>query len=180
MSSTTDHFPLTTDDCRLPTRMIFRPLSEADVAPARRLVVAESARHAHAARPLEILEAAAADPSGEYRAVAAADDDSGDVVGVVLFGAVAGTVGGGALYGVAVAPAYRRRGVGRAIVERACEGLAALGARLAVAELPDDPALADVRALLDAAGFGERSRVPDLVRDGVALAFRVRPLDAPW
>ncbi|HET7458071.1 MAG TPA: GNAT family N-acetyltransferase [Gemmatimonadaceae bacterium] len=155
--------------------MIVRPLHAADVLAARALLA--DARHAYAGRPLEILDAAAVQPGVEYHALVA-EDDAGAVVGVVLFGVVAGTVGGGALYGVAVASGARRRGVAHALVERAADALATLGVRLAVAEVPDDPAVADVRALLDAAGFVERSRVPDLVRDGVALAFLVRALGA--
>jgi len=140
------------------------------------VLAAEATRHPYAARPIEILDAAGAEPEGEYRA-AVATGDAGAVVGVVLFGAVAGTIGGGTLYGVAVTPHARRRGVGRALVDHACAGLVAVGARLALAELPDDPALGDVRALLASAGFAERARVPDLVREGVALTFLVRALD---
>lgn len=159
--------------------MNLRPLTADDLAAARAILAVEAARHRYSARPIEILEAAAARAStgdGEYRAVVAVDD-AGSVAGLALYGLVAGTVGGGALYGLAVAEGARRRGVGRALVERACAELAALGARLAVAELPADPALGSaLRALLESAGFAERSRVPDLVRDGVALAFLVRSL----
>lgn len=156
--------------------MILRPLAAADLAPARAIFVAEAPRHAYVARALEILEEAAK-ATGEYHG-AVAVDDAGDVIGAVLFGLVAGTVGGGALHGLVVAEDARRRGAGHALVETACAALAALGARLAVAELPDDPALRALHALLLSTGFAEQARAPDLVRDGVALTFLVRPLGA--
>ena len=88
---------------------------------------------------------------------------------MVLFGLVAGSLGAGALYAVAAAPAAHRRGVGTLLVRQAAVALAAEGARFVVAEWADDPRVGHVASLLAGAGFVEVGRVPDFVRDGVAL-----------
>ncbi|MFL5578270.1 MAG: GNAT family N-acetyltransferase [Gemmatimonadaceae bacterium] len=164
----------------LTTAVRVRPLAPGDVAAARALLGAESARHPYAARTLEILTAAAAAlgaPGAEHRALVADEGDA--VTGVVLYGLVAGTVGAGAIFGLAVARDARRRGVGRALVDAAADALATLGGRFAVAELADDASLGGVAALLASAGFAEEARASDLVRDGVGLRFLLRPRDRP-
>lgn len=152
-----------------------RPFRESDLDAVRALFEIEGARHHYAARPIELLEAAAAGgDEGEYRVLVA--DDGASVRGAVVYGMVAGAVGTGMLHGVVVARDWRRRGTGRALADAACAALAASGARVVIAELPDDAALADVHALLSHAGFVEEARAPDLVRDGVAIVFRRREL----
>ena len=44
------------------------------------------------------------------------------------------------------------------------------------AEMPDDPAIGQVRALLASVGFEEEARVPDFYRAGVALTLLRREL----
>ena len=101
----------------------------------------------------------------------------GRVVGVGIFGLVAGSQGAGTMYAAAVDRGARRRGIGRALVRAAADSLAARGARFVIVEVPDDPAAtARFVELLAASGFGETARVPDLYRDGVALAFWRRDL----
>ena len=155
---------------------MIRPLLPADVASARALFEGECARHPYATRAVELIDAAATagDDEGEYRVRVALQGD--EVQGAVVYGLVAGALGTGAIYGVAVAAGHRRRGVGRALIEGACDALAGSGARVAIAELPDDAVLSDVHALLARSGFGEEARAPDLVRDGVAIVFRRREL----
>ena len=141
---------------------------------ARALLAAESARHAYAERALEVLDAAVRG-SAEYRVVVA--ESGGTPVGVLVYGTTAGAVGAGALYGIAVAERWRRRGTGAELVRHGAEALRAGGARFALAEVPDDEsAVGDVLGLLAAAGFREESRVPDFYRDGVALLFLRREL----
>jgi len=152
-----------------------RPLSRSDLATARALLDAEAARHPYAARPRELLDAAAAqvgEVDAEYRALVATEGS--EVTGVVLFGRVAGAVGTGALFGVAVGARWRHSGTGRALVAAAVDALDASGVRVVIAELPDDAAIGDARALLMSAGFVEEARVADLVRDGVAVSFMRR------
>jgi hypothetical protein len=46
-----------------------------------------------------------------------------------------------------------------------------------LAELPDDPAIGALFALLRKHGFREEARVPDFYRSGVALSFLRLSLD---
>ena len=144
-----------------------------DLPAARALIAAELANNPYAARAFELV--GAVDAEGEYHGLVA--EVAGRVVGVVVFGLVAGSQGAGSIYAAAVDPRARRRGVGRALVDAASTALAGLGARFAIVEVPDDPAAtAPFVELLAVSGFGEAARVPDLYRDGVALAFWRRAL----
>jgi ribosomal protein S18 acetylase RimI-like enzyme len=146
-------------------------------AAARALFAAESTRHQYAERVAELMTAAA-NGSAEYQVAVAADPD-GELVGAIVYGLTAGAAGAGALYGVAVTPPRRRTGAGRSLVRHAARELRARGARFALAELPDDPAMHDVLALLAADGFVEEARVADFYRDGVAQAFMRRNFGSP-
>lgn len=126
-------------------------------------------------RAIEHLEATAVGGGeGEYRALVAIDDTM--VRGAVVYGMVAGALGAGMLHGIAVAREWRRRGTGLALTDAACAALAESGARVVIAELPDEAVLSDVHALLASAQLREEARAPDLVRDGVAIVFRRREL----
>ena len=145
-----------------------RVVAPADLPAARALISAELANNPYAVRALDLLDSVTAD--GEYRGLVAELD--GRVVGIGVYGLVAGSQGAGALYAAAVDPAYRRRGVGRALVHAAVDSLRAEGARFVIVEVPDDPAAtAHFVELVAASGFTEAARVPDLYRDGVALTF---------
>jgi ribosomal protein S18 acetylase RimI-like enzyme len=102
----------------------------------------------------------------ESRAVAAFDGD-GAAAGIVLFGLVAGALGTGAVFWLAVRADRRRHGVGRALLALAKAELAAEGARIVIAEVPDDAA--GMAKMLAAGGFEREGVVPDFYRDGVAL-----------
>jgi ribosomal protein S18 acetylase RimI-like enzyme len=143
---------------------------------ARAVLAAEAARHPYAERTLELLDAAeTSGTESEYHAAVAGVD--GAAAGVVVYGMTAGASGAGALYGIAVAAAWRRRGVGSALVRHAAGDLRTLGARFVLAEVPEDPlALGDVLALLAAAGFRAEARVADFYRDGVGMVFMRREL----
>ena len=120
-------------------------------------------------RALEVLELAERGNDPEHRALVIARD--GTVAGLILFGAIAGTVGGARLHTAVLAPGVDAGDVGdrlmRAMTNTARRG----GARFILAEMPDDPALGTVFALLREHGFREEARVPDFFREGVALTF---------
>ena len=119
-------------------------------------------------RAMEVLQLAERGHDGEHRALVIARD--GTVAAMALFGAVAGAFGVVRIHAAVVAP-----GVGDDVGARLLAAVAAAaraeGARMLVAELPDDPAVGSIRALLTATGFHEEARVPDFYRDGVALSF---------
>ena len=153
--------------------MHVRPARPDDLPTARALIAAELANNPYATRAFELV--GAVDEEGEYHGFVA--EVGGQVVGVVVFGLVSGSQGAGSIYAAAVDPHARRRGVGGALVQAASAALARLGARFVIVEVPDDPAAtAPFVELLVASGFAETARVPDLYRDGVALAFWRRVL----
>lgn len=119
--------------------------------------------------PHTALAAALDRDTDEFRALVA--HANGALIGVALYGMIAGTQGTARLILIAVAAAWRFRGIGQALAQAALEDLRRCGARVAFVELPDDPAVAAGRSLLEQAGFTEASRVPDYFRPGVALVF---------
>ncbi len=150
-----------------------RPIQPTDLPAARALIAAELSNNPYAARALELMDAVTT--GGEYQGVVAEQD--GRVIGVVVFGLVPGSQGAGSLYAAAVDHRCRRQGLGRTLVHAAASALTVLGARFVIVEVPDDPgATAHFVELLAASGFSETARIPDLYRDGVALAFWRRTL----
>src|SRR5690242_10205135 len=125
-------------------------------------------------RAMEILQRAERGHDVEHRALVIARN--GTVAGLALFGAVAGAVGVSKLHAVIVAPSVSAADVGERIVSAVLDTARREGGRLAIAELPDDPVMGQVRALLTSVGFEEEARVPDFYRDGIALALLRREL----
>lgn len=119
------------------------------------------------ARVVDLFERALGE-TPESRAVAAFDGD-GAAAGIVLFGLVAGALGTGAVFWLAVRADRRRHGIGRALLALAKAELTAEGARIVVAEVPDDAAA--MAKMLAAGGFVREGVVPDFYRDGVALTL---------
>lgn len=143
-----------------------RALAERELA---RVPQGESARDA--------IESALAGLSDEYRAVVA--EEARDVVGVAVYGVVAGTLGTAKLHAILVTASARMRGVAASLCDHVAAELAAEGARLMVAELPDTPALRPGTMLLERCGWREEARVADFFADGVALRLYRRELPAP-
>jgi ribosomal protein S18 acetylase RimI-like enzyme len=120
-------------------------------------------------RALEVLELAERGNDPEHRALVIARD--GTVAGLVLFGSIAGTRGGARLHTAVLAPGIDADDVGERLMRAVASVLKGGGARFLLAEMPDDPALGTVFALLREHGFREEARVPDFYREGVALTF---------
>ena len=127
-------------------------------------------------RAMEVLQLAerGAGRDDEHRARVIARD--GTVAALALFGSVSGAVGVRKLHAAVLAPSVSAADVGQRIVRAVIDEARVEGARLVVAELPDDPAMGQVRALLASEGFEEEARVPDFYRDGVALTLLRREL----
>lgn len=100
--------------------------------------------------------------------------------GVAVYGWVGGAERTGRLHFViAEAALPDAEGTGALMCRRAAELLVAAGARLVVAELPDDPATGWMLEAVRGAGWSEEGRVPDFYRDGVALLLLRRDLTGP-
>lgn len=151
-----------------------RALSAEDHVPARVLLMGAFGVTPYIDRAMEILQRAERGHDVEHRALVIARD--GTVAALALFGAVAGAVGVSKLHAAVVAPSVSVADVGERIVSAVLEAARREGGRLLIAELPDDPVMGQVRALLTSAGFEEEARVPDFYRDGVALVLLRREL----
>jgi ribosomal protein S18 acetylase RimI-like enzyme len=113
--------------------------------------------------------------ASESRAIVA--ECAGAVVGFALFGEVAGAIGTGRVHFVSVISSARRHAVGTGLCEAAVVDLRAHGARLVVAEIPDEPSFFPGRRLLAHCGFSETGRVADYFRDGTDLVVLARSID---
>ena len=120
-------------------------------------------------RALEVLALAERGNDAEHRALVIARD--GTVAGLVLYGAVAGTLGAARVHTAVLAPGVEVDDVGTRLMRAAADQSRQAGARFMLAEMPDDPALGSILALLREYGFREEARVPDFFREGVDLEF---------
>ena len=151
-----------------------RPLRPDDAVAARALVYAALGVTPYVDRVVELLDQAARGGDPEARALVIERD--GTIAGLVIFGLVAGTSGAARLHALVLNRGVSADDVGGRLTSAAATAAAAGGARLLIAEVPDDPALGQVPAVLLRNGFREEGRVPDFFRDGVALTFLRREL----
>jgi hypothetical protein len=143
-----------------------------DADAARAFVSGQFANPRYRARALEVLDSALQFEDPEFMALLALDGAPARLVGITVFGTVAGARSVVKLHGVItseLAPA-------RALVEAVRRASEHSGERMIVCELPDDAPFTVAAAALEASGFTEEGRVPDFVRDGVALRLLVLPL----
>lgn len=155
-------------------RLQIRPLTTSDASSARALVLGEVGGTPYTELPLTAVRRALDAEGEEVRGLVAIDGQ--ELVGLVLYGWVAGALATGKLHLIAVTAAARLRGVGSQLCESAVSDLASSGARLVIAEVPDDPALRPGLLLLQRCGLGEEGRIADFHRDGIALVLLRRDL----
>jgi GNAT superfamily N-acetyltransferase len=151
-----------------------RALSIDDHVPARVLLMGALGVTPYIDRAMEILQLAERGQDHEHRALVIARD--GIVAALALFGSVAGTIGVSKLHVAVVAPSVSVADVGERILNAVLDEARNTGARLVIAEMPDDPAVGQLRVLLGSVGFEEEACVPDYYRDGIALTLLRRPL----
>jgi hypothetical protein len=153
-----------------------RSLSRDDHVAARVLLMGALGVTPYIDRAMEVLQHA--EKSGghdhEHRALVIARD--GTVAALALFGILAGASGVLKLHAAVLAPSVTVDDVGERIIGAVVEGARADGMRLIIAEMPEDPAMGAMRALLTSNGFEEEARVPDYFREGVALTLLRRPV----
>jgi hypothetical protein len=140
-----------------------------DADAARAFVRVQLASTRHLARAEEQLDSALEFEDPEYMALLALDDDDA-LLALALFGTVAGARQCVKLHAIV--------GTDERAMTTLVAGIAQLcdrsGERLIVCELPDDAPWDRGAAVLLANGYREEGRVPDYLRDGVALRLLVR------
>jgi len=146
-----------------------RPILPEDVQGTRVLLMGALGVTPYIDRALEVLSLAERGGDPEHRGLVVARD--GTVAGLALFGTLTGTVGGARLHTAVIAPSVDASDVGTRLMRAVISAARETGARFLIAELPDDPAIGSVLALLRDNGFYEEARVPDFFRDGIALSF---------
>ena len=151
-----------------------RALNAGDAVPARALVYAVLGMTPYVDRVVELLDEAARGNDPEAKALVIERD--GTIAGLAIYGFVAGTIGAAKLHALVLDRGVSAYDVGGRLTVAASSAAASLGARLLIAELPDDPALGAVPAVLVRNGFREEARIDDFFRDGVSLTFLRREL----
>lgn len=149
-----------------------RALMPDDAAAARAFVSERFAGTRYRTRALEVLECALRFDDAEYMALLAMGGDDARIVGMALFGTVAGAHAVVKLHGLLAKEPASARALTEAVIRASQQS----GERMIVCELPDDPEFAMAASALASLGFVEQGRVPDFVREGVALRLLVRPL----
>jgi hypothetical protein len=124
---------------------------------ARALIESALGGTPYLARAIELYEIALAGHSDE--SIAIWTEHGGVVSAVALVGMVAGAVGAGRI--------HLMIGDDPHLTARACDVLRAMGARLAVAEWPDDAVFAPAVEQIREYGFVEEARIPEYYRAGV-------------
>lgn len=152
----------------------YRRAVDTDRAAMRGLVEHDVAGTPYAAVVAYFLDLATEGGETESRAIVA--DRGGEIVGFALFGEVAGAVGAGRMHFISVTASARLHAIGVGLCEAAVADLVSTGARLIIAELPDEALLSPGRALLARCGFSETARVADYYRDGVDLIILQRAI----
>jgi len=160
---------------RLSSAATYRSAVDDDRAAMRALVEHDLAGTPYATVVEYFLRLASDGASNESRAIVA--ERAGEVVGFALFGEVAGAIGTGRVHFVSVTASARLHAIGVGLCEAALADLASNGARLIVAEVPDEPLLLPGHALLGRCGFVETARVHDYFRDRTDLVVLLRNID---
>src|SRR6185503_2274928 len=137
--------------------VVLRPAADVDRGAIWALIDDDVSRTSRAEPLAYFLRLAFEGRSDETRVIVAESD--GTLVGFALFGEVAGTIGTGRIHFVAVTDNGRRNAIGSNLCDAAVVALASRGARLVVAEIPDDEVSVAGRALLTRCGFVEAGRV---------------------
>lgn len=150
-----------------------RPLTPADVQPARALVHRVLGSAPYAARVLELL-AEADRGAGDLHALLL--EHRGATAALALFGPVPGARDVWMLRTLLLDPEHDVSNAGRVLLDDVIGRARTLGARMLVAEFPADPAYGRTLSLLRACDFDQDGRIPDFFRAGVALLFLRRTL----
>lgn len=148
--------------------LTLRALMPADERAARALLNSHFSGTRYRARMLELLESALRFDDAEYLAVLSERD--GELAGLALFGTVTGARAVVKLHAVVTAEST----AALALLEAVRDASERSGERMILCELPDEASFTLVGDALTTAGYTEEGRVPDFIRDGLALRLLVR------
>jgi hypothetical protein len=146
-----------------------RALMPEDAAIARAFVEQHHGDPRYEPRLLEMLDSALRFEDPEYIALLAVDPASSELRGLALFGTVAGALRVVKLHAVLGGELV----VLLALLDGVRRMAESSGERMIVCELPDETAFVLVAESLGESEYLEEGRVPDFVRDGVALRLMV-------
>jgi hypothetical protein len=154
--------------------IVVRPLMPEDADAARAAVAGAFRGTPYLARMQETLDSALQFEDPEYLCLLALPSVDAAPSGLVLFGTVLGARLATKVHAVVAADPR----VQLALLDAVRETCRRSGERLVVCELPHDVPFDLVAVALIASGFREEGRIPDFVRDGVALRLLVWRPDA--
>ena len=122
----------------------------------------------------ELIDAAIAEPLGDYRVTVAELD--GRLAGYVCYGPTPMTEGTWDLYWIVSHPEARGRGVAKALVERMESELKSIGARLVRVETSQQDGYGAAHAFYARLGYPIAARFPDFYKPGDDLLVMMKRL----
>jgi ribosomal protein S18 acetylase RimI-like enzyme len=175
MSSQTQPRTASAASAALPATPQIRPLQLRDRAPLHQLLTKDGLfTREEVSVALELIDAALADPGGEYRVLCAELD--GRLVGYVCFGPTPMTEGTWDLYWVATHPDVRGRGVARMLTTRMEQELRSLGARLVRVETSRLDGYGAARAFYERLHYPVVAELVDFYKPGDDLLIMLKRL----
>jgi ribosomal protein S18 acetylase RimI-like enzyme len=149
----------------VPAQVELRPLALADRAPLASILQASGAfTVGEVAVALELIDLGLQAKDHGYRFVVA--DAEGRAVGYACYGEAPCTEGTYDLYWIAVEPALRGTGVGRALLRAVEEAVWKAGGRMLLVETASKESYAATRAFYERNGYVVAARVTDFYRPG--------------
>ncbi len=123
---------------------------------------------------LELIDAALAEPGGEYRALIA--EVNGRLAGYICYGPTPMTEGTWDLYWIATHPDARGCGVARALTQRMEQELREIGARLVRVETSQLENYGAAHAFYERLAYPVVARLPDFYKPGDDLLIMLKRL----
>lgn len=157
------------------TALKIRPLQLRDRAPLHQLLTKDGLfTREELSVALELLDAALAEPGGEYRVLCA--DLDGALAGYICYGPTPMTEGTWDLYWIVTHPDARGNGVARALVARMEAELREIGARLVRVETSRLDGYGAAHAFYERLAYPVVSVMPDFYRPGDDLLVMLKRL----
>ena len=158
-----------------PVTPLIRPLQLRDRAPLHQLLTKDGLfTREEVSVALELIDAALAEPGGEYRVLCAELD--GRIAGYVCYGPTPMTEGTWDLYWIATHPDARGRGVARSLTARMEQELRAIGARQVRVETSRLDGYGAARAFYERLHYPVVAELADFYKPGDDLLIMLKRL----